>query len=294
MQPETAGRADLAFVGLGQMGQPMTRRLIEAGFAVRGCDLSEPARAAFAAQGGQPFARVAEAAAGQSILITMLPHAGIVRGVALEAAEALAPGALLIDMSSSAPLATRALGDELAARGLSLIDAPVSGGVRRAVSGTLAIMAGGAAEDVERARPALAAMGSTVFHTGALGTGHAAKALNNYVSAAGLSAACEAMIVARRFGLDPATLTDVLNASTGRNNSTEVKLKPFILSGSFAAGFTMALMAKDVRTAADLADALGGALPGLGWTAELWERAAAALGGGADHTEIFRYLDTDA
>jgi 3-hydroxyisobutyrate dehydrogenase len=136
----------------------------------------------------------------------------------------------------------------------------VSGGVKRAVDGTLAIMAGGAPDDVTRARPLLERMGTSVFATGAIGSGHACKALNNYVSAAGLAAACEAVLVAERFGVDPAILVDVLNASTGRNNSTE------------------------------LATALGVSADGLAQSAALWAEASATLGRDADHTEIHRYL----
>jgi 3-hydroxyisobutyrate dehydrogenase len=283
----------VAFIGLGQMGMPMSRNLIEAGFNVRGYDLAEAARAAFAAQGGTVCTSGAAAADGSGILITMLPDSTVVRTALLGpdgAAAALAEGALVIEMSSSAPLATRALGNELAARDIALIDAPVSGGVRRAISGTLTVMAGGEASDIARARPALEAMAEKVFTVGALGAGHAMKALNNYVSAAGFAAACEALLIGRAFGLDEATIVDVLNASTGRNNSTEVKVKPCVLSGTFDAGFAMALMAKDIRTAADLAAGLGRDMPGLALAAGLWQRASAALGKGADHTEIYRFL----
>ena len=283
----------VGFIGLGQMGLPMSRNLIAAGFSVRGYDLVEAARAAFAAQGGTLRASGAAAAEGAGVLITMLPNSAIVRAALLGAegaAASLGEGTLVIDMSSSAPLDTRELGGVLAERGIALIDAPVSGGVRRAVSGKLTVMAGGAAADIARARPVLDAMAATVFAVGALGAGHAVKALNNYVSAAGLAAACEALLVGRAFGLDEAVIVDVLNASTGRNNSTEVKLKPFVLSGSFDAGFAMALMAKDIRTAADLAERLGSDMPGLERAAALWQRASAALGKDADHTAIYRFL----
>ncbi len=285
--------APLAFIGLGQMGLPMTRRLIEAGYTVRGSDISPAARDSFAAQGGQVFATAAEAASGVDMLITMLPTSIIVRDAlfgAGNAAAGLPRGALVIDMSSSAPLDTRQLGADLAALGIGLIDAPVSGGVPRAITGQLAIMAGGEAALIERARPYLLAMGKSVFPTGALGSGHAMKALNNYVSAAGLAAACEAVIVGQRFGLEPGVIVDVLNASTGRNNSTDVKMKPFVLSGTFASGFSIALMAKDIRTAADLAAQLGQPAHDLAETADLWERATLVLGKTADHTAIYQYL----
>lgn len=283
----------VAFVGLGMMGMPMASRLVEAGFAVHGSDLSPDAREAFAAKGGKAFANASAAAEGATILITMLPDGKIVRDALLRqggAAEILAPGALVIDMSSSAPMQTRQLAGELAAKGISLIDAPVSGGVRRALDGSLAIMAGGEAENTERARPLLEAMGKSIFPTGPIGSGHAIKALNNYVSAAGLAAACEAAIVAEKFGLDPNVLVDVLNASTGRNNSTEVKMKPFVLSGTFASAFSMALMAKDLRTAAGLAEELGIEAEGVRDSAAMWTEASATLGRGADHTEIYRFL----
>lgn len=283
----------IGFVGLGQMGLPMASRLVAAGFQVRGHDAAVAARNAFKAVGGAVFETAREAAAGATTIITMLPNGGIVRDVLLGAdgvASVLSPGSLIIDMSSSAPAGTRELAATLVNRHIDLIDAPVSGGVPRAVIGTLAIIAGGRPSDVERARPILEAMGKSIVLTGSVGSGHAMKALNNYVSAAGLAAACEAVIVGREFGLAPEIVVEVLNVSTGRNNSTDLKMKPFILSGTFRSGFSMALMAKDIRTAAELAEQLGVAVPGLEQTAELWDKAAATLGKSADHTEIFRYL----
>ena len=294
MTDATASRATtIAFIGLGMMGLPMASRLVAAGFAVRGADLSATARAAFAERGGQLFVTPSEAAQQVSVVITMLPNGAIVRDALVGkngAAEALKPGALVIDMSSSAPMDTRRLAEELAVKGISLIDAPVSGGVKRAVDGSLAIMVGGDAAEIERARPLLEAMGKSIIATGPIGSGHAVKALNNYVSAAGLAAACEAAVIAEKFGVDPGVLIDVLNVSTGRNNSTELKMKPFVLSGSFASGFAMALMAKDLRTAADLAEQLGVTAEGADNAAALWADAVAAQGKGADHTEIYRFL----
>ncbi|ESY64073.1 MULTISPECIES: NAD(P)-dependent oxidoreductase [Mesorhizobium] len=283
----------IAFIGLGMMGLPMASRLVASGFDVRGADLSEASRAAFAAAGGRAVETASEAVSGASMVVTMLPNAAIVADVLVGsggAAASLPPGALVVDMSSSAPFKTRELGDKLAKRGVGLIDAPVSGGVSRAKEGTLAIMAGGDSAAIERARPVLSAMGKSIFVTGLLGSGHAMKALNNYVSASGLVAACEALMVGRAFGLDAETIVDVLNVSTGRNNSTETKLKPFVVSESFASGFAIGLMAKDIRTAADLADELGLPASEMSQSAALWEQAAQMLGKGADHTEIYRYL----
>lgn len=290
--------APVTVIGLGQMGLPMARRLLGAGFAVRGADTAEGARAALAEAGGKAFASAAEAANGAGVIITMLPTGIIVREVLLGSqgfARDLPKGTLIIDMSSSAPTDTTSLAAELAPLGLDLLDAPVSGGVKRAIDGSLAIIVGGPAEAVERVRPVLAAMGKSIIATGRVGSGHAMKALNNYVSAAGLIAACEALLIGRTFGLEPATIVDVLNVSTGRNNSTDVKMKPFVISETYNSGFSLALMAKDLRIAADLARHLNLSVPQVATVAELWETAKGRLKPDADHTEIYRYLaDLDA
>lgn len=282
--------AAIAFIGLGTMGVPMAGHLAAKGYDVRGWDVSAAARSGSAV----PIAASARAAmAGAACVITMLPDTAAVRAALIDGdtlADA-APGTLIIEMSSSAPLATRILGVELGARGLALVDAPVSGGVAKARAATLAIMAGGEAGDIDRAMPVLAAMGAAVFRCGGLGAGHAMKALNNYVSAAGLVAAVEALAVGARFGLDQETMVDVLNASTGRNNSTEHKLKQQVISRNFAAGFAIGLMAKDVGAAASLARGLGVAAPLAQAMAERWAEAAKALGPAADHTAIAKLLD---
>jgi 3-hydroxyisobutyrate dehydrogenase len=284
--------APVAFLGLGRMGVPMAQRLAGAGFALRGWDLAPAARVAASAAGIPLGASAAEACRDAAAVITMLPDGKAVRAALEEpeVAAALTPDTLVIDMSSSDPLGTRDLHAAFAARGIAFIDAPVSGGVARAVDGTLAIMAGGEDAAIDRAAALFAAMGRHVFRCGPPGAGHAMKALNNYVSAAGLVAAVEAVAVGRRFGLDPATMVDVLNASTGRNNSTEVKLKQHILSGSFGSGFSIGLMAKDLATAGALAEGLGIDAPLAAEMARRWRAAAEALGPGADHTAIARLI----
>ena len=278
--------AKVAVIGLGNMGQPMAACISRAGYQVVGFDLSADARAKFAAAGGKAASSGVSDAA---VVITLLPDGKIVRA-AIEGMKAhLARGTVVIDMSSSAPVGTKALGEELIAAGIAFIDAPVSGGVKRAIDGTLAIMAGGDGKTLDKATPVLQAMGKSVFHAGPLGAGHAAKALNNYVSAAGLAAAAEAVAIAERFGIDPNTLVDVFNASTGRNNSTENKLKQFIISQKFNSGFSLALMAKDIRTADDLAHQLGVPAPLADEVAAQWDAALEMLGSSADHTEIGRY-----
>jgi 3-hydroxyisobutyrate dehydrogenase len=291
------GYKRIAFLGLGKMGSPMARRLHEAGAPVVGFDPVEPTRLAFAAAGGAVASTAREAVSGADVLITMLPNGKVVRAALLRGEPLVvhcAANAIVIDMSSSAPVGTRELADELAGRGVHLLDAPVSGGVKRALDGSLAIMVGGPPEVIAKVRPLLETMGKSIFETGAVGSGHAMKALNNYVSAAGLTAACEALQIGEKFGLDPVMMTDILNASTGRNNSTEVKLKPFVIPKNYASGFSLALMAKDLRTADDLAMHLDVPAPFSQALIEIWEQAADALSAAADHMAIDAYLATAA
>lgn len=297
------GAPRLGFVGIGTMGRPMVHCLARAGFSPCLHDVDAATAERVAAGAGLTTASTLESIAkGAEIVILMLPHSGIVRQVVWgEATQAgglaahLGPGSIVVDMSSSDALETRRLGAELATRQIALLDAPVSGGVRKAVAGTLAILLGGDDDNaIVRATPTLEAMGA-IHRTGMLGSGHAAKALNNYVSAAGLSAACEAVILGRQFGIEPRTLVDVLNASTGRNNSTENKLAQFVLSGAFCdAGFALDLMAKDIALAGSLADAEGMRMEGIAAMRALWAAARDSLGPGTDHTEIFRYLEAKA
>ena len=289
--------ATIAFIGLGMMGRPMAARLAGAGYKLRLFDISQKAVSDFV--GAHPSALATAspkaAAQGADALITMLPDGKVVRQALIEgrdaAREGLAAGSLVLDMSSSNPVDTQKLARDLAAAGSALLDAPVSGGVKRAIDGSLSIMVGGAAADLERARPALAAMGKTITLCGAAGAGHAMKALNNYLSAAGLVALCEALVVGEAFGLDPGTMVDVFNSSTGKSNATEVKGHQFVVSRTFAAGFTTGLMAKDLRTAGDVAQHLELNMPMLKRAVAYWTDANTRLGTAADHTEIFRYAE---
>ena len=286
----------IGFIGLGSMGRPMAARLRAAGFALTVFDIRAETARDFVRNGGTAAATSADAARTSDVVITMLPNGDVVRRVVVDGDDnllaAMSPGCVLIDMSSSSPTSTRSLGAMLAERDIAMLDAPVSGGVPRAEAGTLSIMVGGDAAVIDRCRPVLQAMGERIFTTGPLGSGHAMKALNNLVSAAGLIAATEALLVGRRFGLDPNVMIDVLNASTGRNNSTENKFKQFVLSRHFASGFSIDLMVKDLTTAVELAHATGTPAPFSAACRELWAAAQAQLESGADHTAVVRWFET--
>ena len=263
------------------MGQPMSANLAAAGFSVQSFDLN----------GSGNRRSIRAAARGVDALVTMLPDGDAVREAVLEALPALQQGALVVDMSSSDPVGTRALAAALLAKNISLIDAPVSGAVAGAKDGTLTIMAGGEKKDLEQILPLLRAMGKQIFHVGPLGAGHAVKGLNNYLGAAGTLAGFEALLVARAFGLEPKPMLEAINASTGRNSTTERKIPRDVLSGAFASGFKLALMAKDVGIVARLAQDLGVETPYLRETLRLWRAAQRRLPREADHSEIFRYLE---
>jgi len=296
-----SGNLKVGFVGIGNMGQPMASHLVRAGWDVAVYDADLAKAAAFAAaQGCGHAGSLAELGARTDVVVLMLPDGRIVRRVVLGKDGAgdhllagMAAGGTLIDMSSSAPVGTRALGAELAQRGYGLIDAPVSGGVKGALAGTLAIMVGGDEALAARFDALLSAMGRR-FHVGSLGSGHAVKVLNNYVSAAGLAAAAEALLIAQRFGIDGTVLVDVLNASTGRNNSTENKFKQYVLNNAYDSGFSLDLMVKDIRLAMEVAEACG-ARAELGHsTLDIWEAARSWTGANADHTEFARFILEEA
>lgn len=292
-----SGLPTVGFVGLGNMGFPMAGRLLDAGYAVRGFDVSEHARAKFAARGGTPVASAAEAARDAALVILMLPDSNVVEAVATDpsfvAALNPSPGAadapLVVDMSSSEPERTRQLAVFLGEHGVRLVDGPVSGGVKGAVAGTLAVMVGGSDDDMSRVEDVLAHLGK-IYRAGPVGAGHAVKALNNLMSATHLLVSSEAMLAGERFGVAPETMLAIFNASSGRSGSTENKWPNFILPETFNSGFGLRLMLKDMRIATQLAGQMG--LPSrLGEQAvSLWAQAADELPLAADHTEIARWL----
>lgn len=289
---------NIGFIGIGHMGTPMATNLAhhDGGFALFLSD-QDDSRITELCADLEATPLNAEAATSLDALITMLPNSDIVDGVVLGDdmgggwAQHLQEGATVIDMSSAVPKRSRTLGKRLAERGINYLDAPVSGGVSRARAATLAILVGGDANVLENHRDVLEQMGSTILHVGAHGTGHAAKSLNNYVSAAGLLATVEALHIAKRFDIDPKVMNDVLNASTGRTNTSENKVEQHMLSGTFASGFGLLLLDKDINIAADLAASLGYEFR-LGRAAiDVWDEVARHSVSATDHTEIYRMLD---
>lgn len=286
----------VALIGVGKMGWPMAARLVKGGVDVLVCDARGDVAQRFAAEiGGYCAATPKAAVEGRDVVITMLPDSSIVERVLFDGPDAaihgLKRGSILLEMSSGAPGRTKEFAARLEASGIRVLDAPVSGGVARAVTGELAIMVGGDDGVLERARPILSLIGTSIHRIGDVGTGQAMKALNNLVSAGGFLIAAEALLIGRKFGLDAGVMLDVLNASSGMNNSTQKKFKQFVLSRSFDSGFGLDLMVKDLSIALEVGRDTQTPAPFAALCRELWAGAAQALGPGEDHTAVTKHSE---
>jgi 3-hydroxyisobutyrate dehydrogenase len=291
MQSEFLPPERIGFVGLGNMGAPMARHLAAAGYQLVVTDTNTAALEKFRSSVDCETApSLSELGRACRLVITMLPDGAAVRQVVAGLVAGMARGSVVLDMTSAEPVGTRTLGAKLAESGIGLVDAPVSGGVKRAVEGTLAIMVGGDSESIASCAAVLAKMGK-VFRVGASGSGHAVKALNNYLSAIALAATAEAMLAGEKFGIEPAVMLEILNHSTGRNTATDQKYPAFVLPRTFNSGFALGLMAKDLRIALGLSEAVGAPASLLGMCSEIYNRAERQLGFSADNTEIVRYLE---
>ena len=288
----SATRPTIGFVGLGAMGWPMASNLVKAGFPVVVLDARAEEAARFAQEVGGKAAAPKALGEASDFVVTMLPTSKIVDAVLLGVdgvASGLRRGTTVIEMSSGVPTETKEIARKLEERGIDLIDAPVSGGVKKAGSGELAIMVGGSEASLERARPVLQAMGPSIIRAGEVGAGQAMKALNNLVSAGGFLIGIEALCVGKKFGLSPEVMVDILNASTGMNNSTKVKFKQFVLSGSYGSGFALDLMVKDIGIAMEVARDLQVEVPFSTLCQSIWSDAQSDLGKGHDHTEVAKH-----
>jgi 3-hydroxyisobutyrate dehydrogenase len=282
--------ARIGFIGIGTMGEPMAANLARAGHDVLLYDL-DPARTAAVADAIGAAAGSLGELAGCEFVVCMLPTSDDVQQalVRAEGGAFLAkvqPGTVVIDMSSSEPNKTRETGAILAQKSVAMIDAPVSGGVMRARDATLTIMIG--SDDpaaIDRAEPMLQAMGRQLFRVGRLGAGDAMKAANNYAAAATYAATAEALTMGKAFGLDPAQMVAIMNVSTGRSFVSELVMQEHVVTGAYATGFALALLAKDVGIARRLGEELGLDAPVSELVDERMKLAAEKCGPRADHSE---------
>jgi 3-hydroxyisobutyrate dehydrogenase len=278
----------VGLIGLGAMGWPMAANLIDAGVDLTVYDLDAGRVSEFAAAHSCTPATRPSDFAGVSTVITMLPDGHVVADVVRNweggLLTVLEPGSTILDMSSSSPRGTIELLEEAQRHGLDVVDAPVSGGVPRATDATLSIMVGADDESFAKVEPTLQKLGRVIFRTGPVGSGHAMKALNNVLAAAAYAAMAEAIEVGRAYSLDPKTLVDVVNESTGRSFSSEVVFGKNVIPGTYATGFMLGLLAKDAGIAAEMASSLELDTPVLQLVAERWSEALAEVGFTADHS----------
>ncbi len=286
----------IGVIGLGMMGVPMANNLLKANFLVKGFDINTQAKEKIHASSNfewlnspQEIAKICH------IIILILPDSHIIDQLLWGNGQDgivshFQKNTLVIDMSSSRPTNSKVNSERLNSLGFGFIDAPVSGGVKRATDGSLAIMMGGEESHIQPVMPIFQALGKTIIHVGSSGAGHAVKALNNYVSAAGLLAVSEALVSAEKFGINPHLANQVFNASTGKNNTTEVKVENFMLSGTFNSGFAIGLMRKDLQTAKDFIHEMQSPGNFAQLCFEEWENAEKSLPKGADHTSMFAYI----
>ena len=291
--------ATIGFIGLGNMGLPMAQNLVKAGHSVCGFDLSEYASERLAAGGGTRANSVPEACRGAEVVITMLPAGEQVREVYLGeqgVIETVAAETLLIESSTIDVETAREVAQAADEKGLAMIDAPVSGGVAGAQAASLTFMVGGFADAFERAYPVLEKMGKTIVHAGGPGNGQAAKICNNMILGASMIVVCEAFLLAEKLGLDAQKLFDISSKSSGQCWSmTSYCPVPGPVPSSpanrdYKAGFTAAMMLKDLNLAQAAARATRATTPLGAGAAAVYERFVESGGGNVDFSGIIRYL----
>lgn len=284
----------VGFVGLGNIGEPMCRCLLENDYDILVYDADPEAVSKLDDTPAEPVDTLKALAAGADVVLLSLPGSDVVEEVVLGEGglgEELSSGKVLIDTSSSKPSSTKDLAEKLAESGVEMLDAPVSGGVLRAEEGKLAVMVGGRKEIFERCHEIFESLGEKIFHVGDHGAGHLVKSLNNLLSATTLASAAEAVILAQKAGVAPETLLEVINAGNGRSYSTEVKFPNFILDRSFDDGFALGLMVKDLKIALETATEMDHPMFSGSAISQLWQAAAAWGYSPEGHTSIYAFLE---
>lgn len=281
------------------MGNPMAAHVARAGFELTVYDINQEVSEKFVAQhGGRVAASLVELGRSVEAVVTMLPTDKIVNSVILGeggVASTLANGSIVIDMSTSDPVATQTLAAALKPRGIAVIDAPVMGGVVFARDATLDIMVAGDAAAIERATPVLKSMGRSLTPCGSVGSAHALKALGNYINACAMINVVEAMTIGKKFGLDAQFMADaLLPMINGRQHPLEKKVIPQILTRKFATGMAMGLITKDLGITVNMAKALEAFAPLAECTLAQWAKAVEQFGGQPDQTEVAKLWEQES
>ena len=286
----------VGFIGVGNMGAPMCRRLLDAGFDLTIFDINEDAVQALVALGAKKAASPAAVASAVEVVLVSLPTPDVVKAVAL-GPDGIASGNRIktyVDLSTTGPRMAGEIALVLADKDIATVDTPVSGGVSGAIAGTLAVMAACGEAELERVRAPLEVIGN-VFHVGEeAGMGQTMKLANNLLSATALAISSEAMVMGVKAGLDPRIMLDVINSGSGKNTATDGKFAGAILPRKFDLGFSVGLMHKDVALALAEGEAMGIPMTLATTVRDVWERALAELGEGADFSKIVKCVETRA
>lgn len=286
----------VGFIGLGTIGAPMAWRVAQGGYQLVVYDIRPEAMRPFVGKGAEAASSPKDVASRCKTILLSLPDSPVIEEVILGKdgiAEAAAKGTLIVDLSSAHPASTVKLGKALAAKGIEMIDAPVSGGRFGAEAGTLAVMVGGKKELLERCRPIISTFGKTIFYCGGLGSGDTVKAVNNFLSATCFIATGEAMILATKAGLDPETALSVINASSGQSRGSSGRFKELVMRGDFdkAKSMSMRLFHKDLSTATDLGTKLGVPMFIATLIQQLLAYGVAQCGPESANTELIRTME---
>jgi 3-hydroxyisobutyrate dehydrogenase len=287
----------IGFIGLGTMGRPMAKNLLKAGFGLTFSTRRDDVAGEFIAAGGTRVATPADVARAADAVITIVTADDQVREVLCGPNGVLAgaaQGKLVIDMSTIGPGTVREIGATLAAKGVNFLDAPVSGGPWGAEAGTLAIMVGGAADDFARARPLFEAMGKHIFHCGPLGSGQIVKLVNQMVGGGIMTLLAEGLVLARKAGVDPKQLVDVMSVSSANSSLLEARGKKFLLADQFVPGFMTELMRKDMALAVSMAQGLQVPTPVAAGALQQYTAALNAGLGALDFSSVLKVAETAA
>ena len=283
----------VGFIGLGRMGEPMALRLVAAGYELVVYDVRPESVAALTAKGARAAASPAAVASAVDTVLLSLPTPPIVREVAANVSGG-SKVKTVIDLSTTGATAAREIAAALAAKGITAVDSPVSGGVAGAVAGTLAVMVAGPRALCAELEPMLAVFGKVFFIGERPGMGQTMKLANNLLSATAMAATAEAVVFGVKSGLDPAVMCDVINAGSGRNTASMDKVPKQVITRKFAQGFATGLMYKDVRLCLEEAEAAGAPMPVSTAVRAMWARANDELGGDSDMTAIVQLIERAA
>jgi 3-hydroxyisobutyrate dehydrogenase-like beta-hydroxyacid dehydrogenase len=285
---------NIGLIGLGNMGSRIAKRLLTSDCQLWVYDINETILSSYQKLGANIAKSPLELASNTSYILTILPNADSVKEVVLGndgLLEGLQTGSVLIDITSSEPKTTKYISEVLKKVNVHMIDAPVSGGIKKAENGTLSIMVGGEEQVLQSVLPLLKHIGTTITYIGDHGSGHAMKALNNLVSATTLSITAEAVAIGAEMGLDPVKMIEVINNSSGRSNSSEVKFPEQILNGKFEVSFPIELMYKDLTTALNMAKDTNISVDVSESVHQLWGNAVSDGFNRQDHTAIVKFME---